>query len=182
MPTKKQMKTASRDIADVISRNYIEGDGDMCSCWFQPEGGGRVGMTLFQKVPVGTPEPFTDLPNRAKVELLVTYVDWKGFSDAQERSVIQRILNGDSPEFWMDGIRAEGSARSQKALFAEWQADYAAAQARDRGEPDGAPTPSISTVKARLEKALFGDKRPEVKQEAKTKAKPHEKEKEGLER
>ena len=45
MPTKEQMDAAVEHINDVIGRNYIEGDGDMCSCWFQPEGGGPVGMT-----------------------------------------------------------------------------------------------------------------------------------------
>ena len=143
MPTKKQMATASKHIADVIGRNYIEGNGDMCSCWFQPEGGGPVGMTLFQGVPVGTPEPFTDVPYRGKLELLLTFVDWKGFSHSQESDVIHRVIDGKSPDIWMDGIQAEG--------------------------------PTVSTVKARLEKALFGDKRTEVKQDSKTHEKTNEK-------
>jgi uncharacterized protein YjbI with pentapeptide repeats len=113
MPTKEQMETASTHIADVISRNYIEGDGDMCSCWFQPEGGGPVGMTLFQGVSVGTPEPFVELPNRAKVDLLITYVDWKGFTDAQERRVIQRVLDGKSRESWMEGIEATAAFKGK---------------------------------------------------------------------
>ena len=58
MPTKEQMDTVVDHVRDVISRNYIEGDGDMCSCLFQPEGGGRVGITVFQGVPVGTPRAF----------------------------------------------------------------------------------------------------------------------------
>ena len=48
MPTKDQIATVVANIKDVIGRNYIEGNGDMCSCWFQPEGGGRVGMGLFK--------------------------------------------------------------------------------------------------------------------------------------
>lgn len=108
MPTKDQIATVVANIKDVIGRNYIEGNGDMCSCWFQPEGGGRVGMGLFQGVPVGTPEPFADLPSRGKVELLTTYVDWKGFTDVQKRSVINVVLEGESHNFFevmMDGIK-----------------------------------------------------------------------------
>ena len=118
MPTKEQIATTTEHIKDVIGRRYIEGDGDMCSCWFQPEGGGRVGMTVFQGVPVGTPEPFVDLPDRAKVELLVTYVDWKGFVDWQERSlVIQRVIDGESPALWMDGIDATKGRDHGKEQF-----------------------------------------------------------------
>ena len=49
------------------------------------------------------------------------------------------------------------SREEQKALFAEWREDYAAAKARDQGEP--IPTPS--TLRSRLEKALFGDQKPQ---------------------
>ena len=107
MPTKEQMATVAEHIRDVIGRRYIEGDGDMCSCWFQPEGGGRVGMGLFRGVPVGTPEPFADVPYRGKFELLLTYVNWEGFSHSQESHVIQRVIDGKSPDLWMDGIGKE---------------------------------------------------------------------------
>jgi hypothetical protein len=117
MPTKEQMAAAAEHIRDVIGRRYIEGDGDACSCWFQPEGGGPVGMTVFQGVPVGTPEPFSDLPARARIELLDVYVDWEGFNDAQEWSVIQRVLDGESPEFWMDGIVPDAALEISKELF-----------------------------------------------------------------
>jgi hypothetical protein len=139
MPTKEQMKTAFRQIADVIGRNYIEGDGDQCSCWFQPEGGGPVGRSLFQGAPVGTPEPFTDLPDKARIELLVDCVDWEGFTGTERRSVQQRVLEGGGPESWMNGIQVAGHAMSPKALFSEWTADYAAAQTRDRGWPEVKP-------------------------------------------
>ena len=105
MPTKEQVNAAILHIADVIGRRYIEGNGDMCSCWFQPEGGGPLGIRIVQGVPVGTPEPFSDLPVKARIELLDVYVDWEGFDNAQESSVIQRVLDGESPEFWMDDIQ-----------------------------------------------------------------------------
>jgi hypothetical protein len=62
------------------------------------------------------------------------------------------------------------SQADQKALSAEWQADHAAAKARDQGEA----TPSSSTGKAELEKLLFDGKRPEFKQEQKSKEKGRE--------
>ena len=82
MPTANQIRVSIDHIEDVIGRSYIEGDGDMCSCWFPPEGGGPVGFTIFQGVPEGTSEPFVRLPESAKVELLVVYVDWDGFTSS----------------------------------------------------------------------------------------------------
>ena len=58
-----------------------------------------------------------------KIAVLGKYVDWEGFNDAQKRSVIQRVVGGDSPEFWMDGITAEDpevstvKTRLEKALL-----------------------------------------------------------------
>jgi hypothetical protein len=140
MPTKEQIATVVANIKDVIGRNYIEGNGDMCSCWFQPEGGGRVGMGLFQGVPVGTPEPFADLPSQGKVELLTTYVDWKGFTDVQKRSVINVVLEGESHNFFevmMDGIKpsvANPEKEQFKRILEEQTIDYQAARLRDTGQ------------------------------------------------
>lgn len=106
MPTKEQIESVAEHIRDVIGRNYIEGDGDQASCWFQPEGGGVVGRALFQGAPIGTPEPFPELPSKAKAELLVTCVDWEGFTFDERRDVSRRVIDGESPEFWMDGVQA----------------------------------------------------------------------------
>jgi hypothetical protein len=138
MPTKEQIASATEHIKDVIGRRYIEGDGDMCSCWFQPEGGGPVGMTIFQGVPVGTPEPFADVPYRGKLELLLTYVDWKGFSLSQESDVTHRVIDGKSPELWMDGIdvtRSHDDGKEQfKRILEEQTIDHKAARLRDTGQ------------------------------------------------
>ena len=138
MPTKEQITTATEHIKDVVGRNYIEGDGDMCSCVFQPEGGGSVGVTIFQGVPVGTPEPFADLPSWGKAELLVTYVGWQGFSDSERSLVFQRVLYGKNPDTWMDGIAVTKSADHGKELFKqileEQRTDYQAARLRDTGQ------------------------------------------------
>ncbi len=138
MPTKEQMETVVVHVKDVVSRNYIEGDGDMCSCVYQPEGGGRVGITVFQGVPVGTPEPFADLPSWGKVELLVTYVGWKGFSDAQKSDVIDRVIDGKSHDLWMGGIDVTTNHDHCKEMFKqileEQKIDYQAARLRDSGQ------------------------------------------------
>jgi hypothetical protein len=138
MPTKEQMDTVAHHVKDVIGRNYIEGDGDMCSCVFQPQGGGPVGVNVFQGVPVGTPERFADLPSWGKIELLGTYVGWKGFSESERSLVIDRVLDGGSPDLWMDGIDATKSEDRGKELFkailAEQSTDYHAAHLRDSGE------------------------------------------------
>jgi hypothetical protein len=57
----------------------------------------------------------------------------------------------------------EAARQAKESLLAKLDA-----AARDRGGPDRAPTPSVTTLRSKLEKALFGDKRPEVKQEEKT--------------
>lgn len=113
MPTREQMETTVAHIEDVTSRGYVEGDGDQCSCWFQPEGGGALGMGYFRGVPVGTPEPFGNLPDKAKVELLVTYVGWEGFDDAQVGRVIGRVVGGEGPDAWLLGIES-GEGRPGK--------------------------------------------------------------------
>ena len=106
MPTREQIETAREQIEDVISRRYIEGDGDMCSCWFQPETPGPIGMTLVKGTLEGMPEPFMEIPRKAQVELLHEFVNWDGFSDAQELTVIRRVLDGSSRNSWMDGLDA----------------------------------------------------------------------------
>lgn len=106
MPTKEQMETAREQIGDVISRRYIEGNGDLCSCWFQPETPGAIGRTLVKWTLEGIPEPFMEIPRKGQMELLHEFVHWEGFSDAQELTVIQRVLDGEIRDSWMDGLDA----------------------------------------------------------------------------
>jgi hypothetical protein len=113
VPTKEQIEAVIEQIKDVESRNYIESDGDQASCWFQPEGGGVVGRALFQGAPIGELEPFADLPSRAKAELLVTCVDWEGFTVDQRHDVSRRVIDGEGPPFWMDGVQVLLDARSE---------------------------------------------------------------------
>ena len=125
MPTKEQMKSVVEHINDVISRRYIEGDGDMCSCVFQPEGGGPVGVTLFQGIPVGTPEPFADLPSWGKIELLGTYIGWKGFSESERSLVIDRVLMAEALGYgWTVSTRRTARTMAKSCSRQFWQAEH----------------------------------------------------------
>jgi len=106
MPTDEEKETVSEQIEDVIGRRYIESDGDMCSCWFQPETAGPIGMTIVQGTVEGTPEPFNEIPRKAQIELLHEFVNWKGFSDGQQFTVMQRVIEGECRDTWMEGIDA----------------------------------------------------------------------------
>ena len=99
MPTREQMAAAPTHIKDVIGRNYVEGDGDMCSCWFQPEGGGPVGRTMFQGAPVGVPEPFAELLSRAKVNCSLPALIGKGSATRRTGCVIDGVIDGEGPDF-----------------------------------------------------------------------------------
>ena len=126
MPTEEQIATVRAQIEDVISRRYIESDGDMCSCWFQPETAGPIGMTIVDGVPPGKPEPFNEIPRKAQIELLASLVDWQGFDDSQELGVIQRVLDGESPDFWMGGMRYDDVKQNFAARAVE----------QPKGEPE----------------------------------------------
>jgi hypothetical protein len=70
--------------------------------------------------------------------LLVTYVDWKGFDGLQEDRVIERVLDGKSPDLWMTGIdvtKSPDHGREQfKKILEEQAVDYQAARLRDTGQ------------------------------------------------
>jgi hypothetical protein len=126
------------------------------------------------------------LTEAGKLRFLEGEIDWEGVNTGDKRAILSHEVDfskirSSAFEFVFQDIRhdkgwsADGSVARE--LFAEWRGDDAAVNARDHGEA----TPTQSNVKSRLEKALFGDKRQEVKPEEKTKAKPREKEKEGRE-
>jgi hypothetical protein len=116
------------------------------------------------------------LSEAGKLRFLEGEIDWDGVNAGDKAAILSREVNfskikSDAFEFVFQDIRHDKgwSADDSEArkLFAEWRHDYAAAKTRDQGEA----TPSPSTVKSRLEKALFGDQKPEVKQVEKTKEK-----------
>jgi hypothetical protein len=48
-----------------------------------------------------------DLVGEHRRDALATAINWQGFSEAQKDSVIQRVIDGEEPNFWMDGIEVE---------------------------------------------------------------------------
>ena len=107
MPTTRQMKTVRSHIADVIGRRYIEGDGDMCSCRYAPEGGGNVGVTYCHPPESGETVPFAELDETSKYELLTTYVGWDGFDFEQDAVVMRNVIDGKGDADWMSGIEPD---------------------------------------------------------------------------
>ena len=78
MPTREEMDAAIEQIGDVIGRRYLEGDGDLCSCRYAPEGGGNVGFTYCYPPEPGEVVPFAALDETSKFELLTTYLYFPG--------------------------------------------------------------------------------------------------------
>jgi hypothetical protein len=117
MPTKEQIERAMEHLKDVISRQYIQTDDRRVYYGFQPEGGGNLGIEFFEGTPVGTPQPFSDVPFGPKLDLLLFCVDWTGFNHLQETQITQRVIDGKRSDLWMDGIDAPQSHDSGKEQF-----------------------------------------------------------------
>ncbi|WP_161602313.1 hypothetical protein [Tautonia marina] len=80
-----------------------------------------------------------DLSESQRPDALTVAIDWRGFTESQREGVIRRVLEGDEPDLWMDGIEESyPSAEEIKALAAEIRSDEHAARVRDYGETDAA--------------------------------------------
>jgi hypothetical protein len=110
------------------------------------------------------------LSEAGKLRFLEGEINWDGVNAGDKAAILSREVDfskmrSDAFEFVFQDIRddkgwsADGSVA--RKLFAEWREDYAAAKARDQGEA----TPAPSHVKSRLEKALFGDQKPEAQRQ-----------------
>ena len=87
MPSQDQMESVTNRIGWLKSTDYGLGEGmssgaapDEILPWWQ------------------------GLSNPERVAVLDAEVVWEGFSDAQKESVIERVVDGQDSEFWMDGI------------------------------------------------------------------------------
>ena len=107
------------------------------------------------------------LSETGKLRFLEGEIDWEGVNAGDKAAILSREVDfsrirNDAFEFVFQDIRndkgwsADGSVARE--LFAERQDDSASAKARDQGEA----TPTQPNVKSRLEKALFGDQKPEA--------------------
>lgn len=81
---------------------------------------------------------WNDLLDTQRRDALAIVVDWQGFSESQKDGVIQRVLDGESPDLWMAGIDAakgHDHGRDQfKRILEEQTIDYQAARLRDTGQ------------------------------------------------
>lgn len=116
------------------------------------------------------------LSEAGKLRFLEGEIDWDGVKARDKEVILSRVVDfskikSNAFEFVYQDIRQDKGWSADdsvaRKLFDEWRADHA----RDRDGPVGAPTYPISSVKSALEKALFGDKNPEVKPVEKTKEK-----------
>jgi hypothetical protein len=141
MPTRHQIVSVTEDIADVASRRYVVGDGHMCGCKLWPEGGGKLGSGYCYPFDNDGQEsiPFAQVPGLQKVELLATYVSWRGFDENQQSDVIRRVLRGESTAFWMTDIIPDDNLPRGPEIEQELEQDrdpgQKRAQAPDRVKP-----------------------------------------------
>jgi hypothetical protein len=116
------------------------------------------------------------LSEAGKLRFLEGEIDWDGVNARDKKVILSRVVDfskikSNAFEFVYQDIRHDNGWSADdsvaRKLFAERPDDNVAANARDPGEA----TPTQSNVKSRLEKALFGDQKPEVKPVEKTKEK-----------
>jgi hypothetical protein len=48
-----------------------------------------------------------DLKDNQRPGALTVAIDWEGFTESQMQDVIRRVLDGEEPDFWMDGVEPE---------------------------------------------------------------------------
>lgn len=88
MPTKQQREAVEQQIGWLRSMSYLLENGELVS--------GPVSDAVA---------PWWEDLNRAQQQaILAEYVNWSGFTEAQENSVIERVLDGQDAEFWFDGM------------------------------------------------------------------------------
>lgn len=91
MPTKDQMDQVKNGIELFVGGlEVVRLEGDRVI----PASASREGDYLF----------WDDLIETQRRDALAIVVDWHGFTEAQKDGVMQRVVDGEEPEFWMDGI------------------------------------------------------------------------------
>ncbi len=125
MPTKQQLDRVTDEIEIFVGGlEVVRLEGQR----IVPATASREGEYLF----------WEDLVDTQRRDALALVVDWRGFSEGQKDSVIQRVLDGESRDSWMDGIDVtkghdDGKERFRKILE-EQKIDYQAAGLRDTGQ------------------------------------------------
>lgn len=101
MPTPQEIETVSQRIEWLQSMSYLIEDGKLAS--------GPVSDAVA---------PWWDSLSREQQDTVLREdVNWTGFTEAQENSVIERVLDGQEPEFWMDGIAPHAATAEIASMF-----------------------------------------------------------------
>lgn len=108
MPTADQVDNTVKHIADLARRRFVEVRDATCGCSYAPEGNGAVGVTYSRSPPSGESFAFAELHSADKLDLLVAYIDWEGFSDRQAAAVIGNVLEGKEEKQWIEGVDFAG--------------------------------------------------------------------------
>ncbi len=125
MPTKEQIFRVTDEIDNFVGGlEVVRLEGER----IVPASASREGEYLF----------WDDLVATQRRDALAIVVDWQGFTEGQKDSVIQRVLDGESRDSWMDGIDVITNHDHCKERFmkilAEQKIDYQAADLRDSGQ------------------------------------------------
>lgn len=123
MPTSEQIEAAVEQIFALTAeefRGFTNWKDDRLLCeWYRTKDWDD-GIEGTEK------RSWQDLGDEGRNHVLRGNVDWSGFTEAQENNVIQRVMEDESPDLWMDGITPD-----DKPLFKEMREDEAAAKVRD---------------------------------------------------
>lgn len=120
MPTKEQIESVMERLQEVIASDYFEKDGDI----FRHENGSSATEPMLA-VTSEESTPFSALGSGDKIDVLDMYVGWEGFTEAQEDDVIRRVMDGESADFWLDGIEADDPVMDYRAELSSMMADIA---------------------------------------------------------
>jgi hypothetical protein len=105
MPTKEQMIAVTQRIGWFQSMSFLRIEGEI------------------SHLASGAYLPWWENLSRDEQKAVLSLdVNWQGFSAAQRDDVINRVLSGESEEFWMDGIRPDNGRERFKRLVSQDEA------------------------------------------------------------
>jgi hypothetical protein len=105
MPTKEQIDAVTQRIRWFESLSFLRVEGE-----------------ISHLASVASMPWWENLSRDEQKAVLSLDVNWQGFSEAQREDVINRVLSGESEEFWMDGIRPDNGRERFKRLVSQDEA------------------------------------------------------------
>lgn len=119
MPSRERMERATAEIKE-LSEEFAFERIDEERVALAPYGRGADDGFFF----------WGELTQAHMRDALANGVDWEGFTEAQEQDVIRRVIDGQAPEFWMDGVEMDDPRDERPA-------DSMPIDDRDGSGPDG---------------------------------------------